>query len=78
MKRKKLNLDAKLFLKKSVVHSLNDANKGNVLGGGTEQSICVICTPPSQDTNCPTMQLSVCPTYVVGDRCCAPQTYDFC
>ncbi|PSK92667.1 class I lanthipeptide [Taibaiella chishuiensis] len=73
MKKKKLNLDAKLFLDKSVVSALNGVNPDAVLGGNTAVSICMQC--PYTRVNltcvgCDTRQPTICPTIMQDDRCC--------
>ncbi|PSK92666.1 class I lanthipeptide [Taibaiella chishuiensis] len=73
MKKKKLNLDAKLFLDKSVVSALNGVNQDAVLGGNTQNSICFPCVPSFPNV-CQTLQATVCPTVWVNNQCCAKAT----
>lgn len=72
MKKKKLNLEAKLFLQKFVVYSLNDVNQASVLGGATLQGDTTPCgaCPASLDTGCQSKQWSQCATVDNGQGVC--------
>lgn len=80
MKKKKIDLGRKLFLRKDLVSGLNAIQSHKVVGGwatNVKQSAvdpnpqpgCMSCPATVQD-GCPTHVYSRCQTYQVNGQCC--------